>query len=216
MEDEYSLDDRGDAVGAATELPKKPPALQDCHGLLDQAADLGALLLRRPHTLLEHLRGLEAHRLMLRPPRSGQTAAIRIPHNEDVAPPTPAVTPALQPQRDICRRAPGRQAQHLHKARHQWQASEEHAQQAGLARSVRPQHRQELAGTYGEAEIAPLGPVAEGKGCPAQTDDRCGGGNVRPGGGSWVRERRDCFRTVYGPSPAQGVLGARQCWRSSS
>lgn len=41
MEDEYGLDDRGDSVGTAAELPKEPPALQHRDGLLDQATDLG-------------------------------------------------------------------------------------------------------------------------------------------------------------------------------
>jgi hypothetical protein len=68
--------------------------------------------LRRPHPLLEHLRGLKAHGLTLRPPRSGQTTAIRVPQDEDVAPPPSAVTPPFQPQRqdaqNPCQSNPGR------------------------------------------------------------------------------------------------------------
>lgn len=41
MKDEYGLDDVGDPVGAAAELPQEAPALQDGHGLLADAPDLG-------------------------------------------------------------------------------------------------------------------------------------------------------------------------------
>ena len=60
---------------------------------------------------------------------------------------------------------------HRDGARAEWQLTEKHLQQRGLARAVGPEHRDELTGTHRQVEVVPQHAVAEGEAGALQLGD---------------------------------------------